>query len=367
MISIIVPVYNAENFLRRCIDSILAQSYTDFELLLVDDGSPDNCGAICDEYATQDSRVRVLHKENGGVSSARNLGLDNAQGEWVTFIDSDDWVESDFLEKMMISADTDLVVGGNVRPSGELKQATDKLYDTASMADFLEEHLNGSLLRAPWGKLLRYSIIEHYHIRFDEHIRFGEDTIFIYKYLCQCQVVSTISSCGYHYTDKDDVWWRNARKYKLSLAEIDDSLGQTLDLTQQLSDKFRANLDIVPSLIIFLRMFTVYNYTDGDTVLAYKNLCQKYMPHLDDASFYNNPLYSPVILGIVELKRFYQDRLYVEGKELYPYLHCISQVAPKKIPFAYKDFHLWYRLIRYKAFFLCDKLLRVYLFLKKYV
>ena len=91
------------------------------------------------------------------------------------------------------------------------------------------------------------------------------------------------------------------------------------------------------------------------------------MPHLDDASFYNNPLYSPVILGIVELKRFYQDRLYVEGKELYPYLHCISQVAPKKIPFAYKDFHLWYRLIRYKAYFICDKLLRAYLFLKKYV
>lgn len=367
MISIIVPVYNAEQYLHRCIDSILTQSYINFELLLVDDGSPDNCGAICDEYATQDSRVRVLHKENGGVSSARNLGLDNAKGEWITFVDSDDWVESEFLEKMMATADAELVVGGNVRPSGELKQATDKLYDTASMADFLEEHLNGSLLRAPWGKLLRYSIIEHYHIRFDEHIRFGEDTIFIYKYLCQCQVVSTISSCGYHYTDKDDVWWRNARKYKLSLAEIDDSLGQTLDLTQQLSDKFRANLDIVPSLIIFLRMFTVYNYTDGDTVLAYKNLCQKYMPHLDDTSFYNNPLYSPVILGIVELKRFYQDMLYVEGKELYPYLHCISQVAPKKIPFAYKDFHLWYRLIRYKAFFLCDKLLRAYLFLKKYV
>lgn len=367
MISVIVPIYKAEQYIHRCVDSILAQSYTDLELLLVDDGSPDGCGVICDAYAAQDSRVRVLHKENGGVSSARNLGLDNTKGEWITFVDSDDWVESDFLEKMMISADTDLVVGGNVRPSGELKQATDKLYDTASMADFLEEHLNGSLLRAPWGKLLRYSIIEHYHIRFDEHIRFGEDTIFIYKYLCQCQVVSTISSCGYHYTDKDDVWWRNARKYKLSLAEIDDSLGQTLDLTQQLSDKFRANLDIVPSLIIFLRMFTVYNYTDGDTVLAYKNLCQKYMPHLDDTSFYNNPLYSPVILGIVELKRFYQDRLYVEGKELYPYLHCISQVAPKKIPFAYKDFHLWYRLISYKAYFICDKLLRAYLFLKKYV
>ena len=89
MVSIIVPVYNTEKFLHRCIDSILAQTYTDFELLLIDDGSKDSSGAICDEYAVKDARVRVFHKENGGVSSARNLGLDNAKGEWITFVDSD--------------------------------------------------------------------------------------------------------------------------------------------------------------------------------------------------------------------------------------------------------------------------------------
>ena len=92
MISIIVPIYNAEQYLHRCIDSILAQSYIDFELLLIDDGSPDNCGAICDEYANQDSRVHVFHKENEGVSSARNLGMAHAQGDWITFIDADDYV-----------------------------------------------------------------------------------------------------------------------------------------------------------------------------------------------------------------------------------------------------------------------------------
>ena len=97
MISIIVPIYKAEQYIYRCVDSILAQSYTDFELLLINDGSPDGCGAICDAYAAKDSRVRVFHKENGGVSSARNLGLDNAQGEWVTFIDSDDYINDSFL------------------------------------------------------------------------------------------------------------------------------------------------------------------------------------------------------------------------------------------------------------------------------
>ena len=92
MITIITPVYKAEKYLHRCVDSILAQSYTNFELLLIDDGSPDNSGAICDEYAVKDSRVRVFHKENGGVSSARNAGIDAAQGEFLTFVDSDDYL-----------------------------------------------------------------------------------------------------------------------------------------------------------------------------------------------------------------------------------------------------------------------------------
>lgn len=97
-ISIIVPVYNVEKYLPRCIDSILAQTFTNFELILVDDGSPDNCGAICDEYAQKDSRVVVIHKENQGVSSARNRGLDVAQGKYIMFCDSDDKVDARWCE-----------------------------------------------------------------------------------------------------------------------------------------------------------------------------------------------------------------------------------------------------------------------------
>lgn len=100
IISVIVPVYNAEKYLHRCIDSILAQTFTNFEVLLVNDGSKDNSGKICDEYAVKDQRIRVFHKENGGVSSARNLGLDNARGEWITFVDSDDWIEPTMYELM---------------------------------------------------------------------------------------------------------------------------------------------------------------------------------------------------------------------------------------------------------------------------
>ena len=96
-ISIVVPVYNVEKYLERCIDSILAQTFTDFELLLINDGSKDSSGLICDKYAEKDSRIRVFHKENEGVSRARNLGISNARGRWLCFIDSDDWVDKEYL------------------------------------------------------------------------------------------------------------------------------------------------------------------------------------------------------------------------------------------------------------------------------
>lgn len=96
-VSIIVPVYKAEKYIKRCVDSIIAQTFSDWELLLIDDGSPDRSGEIIEDYAKADARVRVFHKENGGVSSARNLGLDNAQGEYLTFVDADDWIDADNL------------------------------------------------------------------------------------------------------------------------------------------------------------------------------------------------------------------------------------------------------------------------------
>ena len=107
LISVIVPVYKVEPYLCRCVDSILAQTYTDFELILVDDGSPDNCGAICDEYAQRDSRVHVIHQENGGLSAARNAGIDwvfaNGDSKWITFVDSDDWIHPQMLEQLYLA------------------------------------------------------------------------------------------------------------------------------------------------------------------------------------------------------------------------------------------------------------------------
>lgn len=121
LVSIIVPVYKVEPYLRRCVDSVLAQTYPNTEVILVDDGSPDGCPAICDEYAAADSRVSVIHQANGGLSAARNAALDVARGEWVYFVDSDDWVEPDIIEaciEKVVEHGVDMVVFDHLSEGG---------------------------------------------------------------------------------------------------------------------------------------------------------------------------------------------------------------------------------------------------------
>lgn len=200
MISIIVPVYNSEKYLDQCIQSILAQTYTDFELLLIDDGSTDSSSAICDRYAEQDSRVRVFHKENGGVSSARNLGLDNAKGEWVTFIDSDDLVKSDYLKSMIEQADADLIMS-SFEFIGKIEDwdnsISDKLYHKEEIKDFLERYIWGVALCGAVCKLFQKSKIGG--TRFNEKIASKEDTIFVFEYLQSVSTIRTIENYGYQY------------------------------------------------------------------------------------------------------------------------------------------------------------------------
>ena len=199
-ISVIVPVYNVEKYLPRCIDSILSQTFTDFELLLIDDGSPDNCGKICDEYAAKDSCVRVFHKPNGGVSSARNLGLDKAQGEWVTFIDSDDYVSPSYFEELF-SATIDnpdfVVINNAVR---NIEESNSVFLDSHHFKTLFSTYKIGRC-SAPWGKLFNNDILTKYHLRFKTNIHFGEDAILVYSYLLKIRNVVLICSDSYCYEE----------------------------------------------------------------------------------------------------------------------------------------------------------------------
>lgn len=212
VISIIIPVYKAERTINRCIDSVLSQTYKNFELILVDDGSPDSSGTICDEYAGKDHRIHVVHKDNEGVSSARNTGLDIVNGNYITFIDSDDYVTNHYLEHL-ISSDADLIVSGfkdmPEHNNGE-NFLDDGYYKAIELGDFFSEKGNSMLFKSVWGKLFRTDIIKSNNLCFDKHIIFGEDSLFMLKYLNYCNSICTVHNVDYYY------FLSPIRKYSIS-------------------------------------------------------------------------------------------------------------------------------------------------------
>lgn len=210
-ISVIVPVYNSEKYLHKCIDSILGQTYTNFELLLINDGSTDRSGEICDEYAVNDERVRVFHKENGGVSSARNVGIDNAKGKYICFIDSDDWVYDRLLESFFIlenDPETALLQQGfaNEKKNGESTKTLvpNRIVSPVEYSSFF--YTFKFIRKWPFlhSKLFSNEIIQTKSIRFDEDVTYGEDLLFILDYLLFTTKIITVNKVGYHYSYQED-------------------------------------------------------------------------------------------------------------------------------------------------------------------
>lgn len=204
LVSIIIPVYNAEKYLKRCIDSIQSQTVIDYECILIDDGSTDNSGRILDNYAKSDQRLKVLHKENGGVSSARNLGLEIANGDYIVFVDADDYISKTYLQNLLygISNGSDLSVSSCIKCNGygdNIKEAYNET--TLSPNDYyrLFTDFDFAWRTSPWGKMYKKSIIEKWHLRFDNLLNYGEDLYFLYSYILNSDKIQTTSYTDYYY------------------------------------------------------------------------------------------------------------------------------------------------------------------------
>lgn len=275
-VSVIVPVYNSEKFLAKTIESVLRQTFSDFELLLVDDGSKDSSPSICDSYAANDNRVRVFHKPNGGVSSARNCGLDNANGEFVAFLDNDDLYYPEFLQTMVGNiADFDYLLASFIEcdkiDSKDIVSRKTEVLEHIDAHNHLEvqakaDAIHFSNFGIVWCTLFRKSIIDKHCIRFKETQH--EDTIFLYDYVSHCDSMRSIPYEGIfrYYRADSQGHSHNYIAEMPAIANIDNAFHAAIShfgLTEQwLFDDFRERLRT------FIRTFLLKGYY-RDTRVSY--------------------------------------------------------------------------------------------------
>lgn len=203
-VSIVVPVYNAEKYLSKCIDSILNQTFKNFELILVNDGSKDNSLIICEDYKVSDRRIKVINKKNEGVSIARNIGINSAKGKYIMFIDSDDWIESNMVEKMY-----DAIQNSDIAVCGSKTVEKNKIIDNTLYQSFTKEKnligkeiinlINRVQHRCVWNKIYKISILKKNNIMFNEEIKCGEDSIFNFTYFKYINSIKIIPDSLYNY------------------------------------------------------------------------------------------------------------------------------------------------------------------------
>lgn len=282
-ICIIVPVYNVEKYLNRCIDSILAQTFADFELVLVDDGSPDNCGKICDEYAKKDSRVVVIHKQNGGPSDARNKGIDwafeNSDSQWLTFIDSDDWVHGRYLEILF-----DAVSKHNVKISScgymevkdrnikdeKIRNFTVDIDTPDNMMKKGYKYYECNFILA-WGRLYEKDLFKDIRYPFG---RLHEDMFVIHKLIYKCNRIANIKDVLYYYFKND----AGIMASEVSPKRMEDRLDSHKDAVEFFY-KNSYMVSFKQSFADYCYMIRKYNIDFGQKK-AYKKILKSHMKYI---------------------------------------------------------------------------------------
>lgn len=292
LVSIIVPIYKAEFVISRCIESLLKQTYENIEIILINDGSPDNSGQICEDFALKDSRVKIFHKENGGVSSARNYGIDLALGDYICFVDSDDTVSQYYVERFLKSINNF---------GAELAVSSFKIYGFKNCKDILiENHLyNTSNLRkeekigmlfdgimfSPWNKIFLKSIIIENRIRFDTDIHYSEDAVFVFEYLEHCNKIAFINDVLYNYdvsfsSNASNKYYPKMNRYLLKRFRAQLRL---LDI-YSIDDDEKNNLkfSLAADTFMFLTKHYLFkNYNKDQVLFIYEQAYEEYSLYLD--------------------------------------------------------------------------------------
>lgn len=276
-ISIIIPVYKAEMYLSHCLESVIAQTYSNWELILVDDGSPDKCGEICDDYAANDSRIKVLHKRNEGVGMARNAGIEIAKGEKLCFIDADDTVEPNYLEILSSHPESDMVVCGyfvdrydseGTLTSSEFYSPKELLIRDRQERHLLEEAFMSGVMHINCNKLFDLSIIREHNIRYNSYL-VNEDFIFIMEYLLNSESIYFVPQPLYHWIRIDGIL-SGVESIPTNILQIYEHSHSLLDAYLR-NDKLAARIAYRSyELIIFkyLQQYKIGNISKKDCFLS---------------------------------------------------------------------------------------------------
>lgn len=314
--SIIIPIYNAEKSLRKCIDGVVSQTFHDFELILVDDGSTDKSLEICNNYAITDSRITIISQKNSGVSSARNRGIETAKGEWITFIDADDYVDNKYLEcfcQHISDINETLIIQGYTNiVKGEANQKviySKRILESKDFGRILE------IYGAVWGKLYNSSIIRKHNIKFDIEISYSEDTIFLLEYAIHCKSIIFSECVEYNYVINE-----NGLSSKFNHFDSEIKLFKRFDeLTAKLSAKASCELtDRVKRDKAMLLMRSIYcmyihrERTQKQRIRELRNIKGKYKSLIKQ-------FYTPNIRVMKLLKTIFFLNLY-----LYDFACCIK-------------------------------------------
>lgn len=253
LVSIIIPIYNGEKYLKQCLDSILSQSYTNYELVLVDDGSKDSSPQICDSYAEQDSRILVCHISNSGVSHARNYGMNVARGEWITFIDCDDWITSDYLKNFAsqrLDPSTLYVIQANIFENEKVKPWPYLYKEGICELRSGNERTIDKLMvyGTPWGKFFNSAVVKENKILFDEQISNHEDTLFYFEYIRRIKNIRILSSRYYYRIESTGSLSKNMAKYQdflYSSSRITDELNCLIQSNGLKNGNFRRTRHLI--------------------------------------------------------------------------------------------------------------------------
>lgn len=314
LVSIVIPIYNSEKYLKKCIDSILKQKYSNLEIILINDGSTDNSDKICDSLAIEDKRIKVIHKLNEGVSAARNKGLELAKGEYIFFIDSDDYIDENVIKDMILySRDYDIVkVSHKFIENGKITKVVSNNLSYKN-DEYIKEIISSNIGGHSWGYLLKRSTLER--IYFDKNTSCMEDTIFIISCIIKSKSIKCINSSYYNYRiNENGITCSSSRIFK----NINDYM-YSVDKIEKIIDssdiKYNCNYDILRKKIILIEAEVAKINKREELEILFKNKMIKDELNNISNSIKLNPAYR-VFIYIIVNEKYNLTMLYIKIRKL---------------------------------------------------